>query len=90
MKRYSELNTVELVDANLVGEYAGVPIEPVTAHRNLQVLEPMLAREIADNKAAHDEVKAKVSKVGEDAVKDFIWYFEHMQELMADLKAVIE
>jgi len=89
MKRYSELNTVELVEANLAGEHAGVPIEPRTADRNLKNLESSLVREIADKQAAYDEVKSKVSKVGEEAVRDFMRHFEHMQELLVTLREVI-
>jgi len=89
MKPYSQLGTVELVEANLAGEYDGMKIAPDIVRQNLQRLELPLAKVIEENEPTYKQVKGQACRVARDVVKDFIRYVEHLYDLRMRLKEAI-
>jgi len=94
MKRYSELNTAELVAANLTGEYNGMTIDTDIALSNLKNLEPSLASKITEHKNAYENVtvmgpvKWKNEEYNQ-CVDEYVQYVNHLRDLMEKLKKAI-
>ena len=86
MKPYNELNTVELVEANLAGQYGDITIDPETVLHNLVRLKPMLADVIKRDAAAMQSVRAFSADVPDSDTQKFLDDGEHTVDLMAEVE----
>ena len=78
MKRYSELNTVELVEANLEGRHGDMEIDPETRRRNLLVLLPMLQRELREYEPTYEQAQGDRTP----EVRDWVKWVDHLNDLV--------
>ena len=89
MSSYQDLGIVELVEANLRGEYGDMLIDRDTALRNLDTLLPMLLNEQASVEAVCNDIKDSEICRDDGTWKEWTKESKHLRDLVARVREAI-
>jgi hypothetical protein len=84
MKTYSELNTEELIRANLAGEYGDIKIDSETRIQNLRILVPQLQRQLVEYKETYKQCEGET----DSTVVSWVKWVDSLRELLIKAEKV--
>ncbi len=85
MKAYSELNTEELVRANLAGSYDDIVIDAATCNQNLLRLIPALSRQIDEYQETYEQAQGDP----DPTVSSWVKWVDSLRELLVRAEKVV-